>query len=270
MPRERQIRQATGRTRKTTLRRTQQEYRAQRGLNSAQTDLRTLHQHEILSHDALQATINRGQVNLLSSLDDQNNSEEEEEIHEDLEVLDDSLLLSQFARADLLHQESIHFDVHNEEKNEYKDPSHRTIAEFDDRTARAWTGFDKDQLTRISGQFNMEGEIKLKGYNFTKEEIFLFSSSKIYLGLNNTRLCELCFGGHPKRWSAAFKWYLKFLDLRYHHILNVVGLDREKHNFPMFARAIARKINMLKEYLHPVTGERIVCKHLTLFDEYLF
>ena len=128
MPRERQIRQATGRTRKTTLRRTQQEYRAQRGLNSAQTDLRTLHQHEILSHDALQATINRGQVNLLSSLDDQNNSEEEEEIHEDLEVLDDSLLLSQFARADLLHQESIHFDVHNEEKNEYKDPSHRTIA----------------------------------------------------------------------------------------------------------------------------------------------
>ena len=27
---------------------------------------------------------------------------------------------------------------------------------------------------------------------------------------------------------------------------------------------------MLKEYLHPVTGERIVCEHLALFDEYLF
>ena len=88
--------------------------------------------------------------------------------------------------------------------------------------------------------------------------------------MDNQRLCDLCFGGCSRRWSAAIKWYVKFLEVRYRDILNVVGLDREKENIPRFARAIARKLNMEKEFIDPETGERHFCDHLALFDEYMF
>ena len=253
MPRQRRVRQATGRHRKSTLRNTQNEYRAHRGLSSAQVDLRTLHQHEILTHDAAQAVLFRHQVDQLSMLDEVDNSEEEDDIEEEMDILDDSLFSSGIIREDLVHQEGIHFEVHNNARTQYKPPSHQTIDEFDDGSARSWTGWDNGQLRQIAEQFNMQGTIKLRGYNFTREEIFLFCSAKIYSGMNNLKLCNCLFGGCPKRWTYAVKWYVSFIERRYRHILNVVGLHREVGNFPRFARAIARKINMMKFYIHPET-----------------
>jgi len=271
MHRRRQIRQATGRTRKQPLRRIQREYRDQRGLTSAQVDLRTLHQHEILSHDVTQATINHERVDLLTELATAPSFEEEDSINEYLDILGESFLGSQELRADLMEQESLHFDVHNDQQVEYDPPSHRTIDEFVGRAALAWTGFTQDQLREIAGHFNMlDGDISLQGYIFTREEIVLFTTVKIKNGANNQQLCDMLFGGCARRWSPAIKWFVKYLDVRYKHILSVVGLDREKENFPRFAQAIARKINMEKTFVDPFTGERLFCDHLALFDEIMF
>mgnify|MGYP001232013446 CR=1 FL=1 len=150
----------------------------------------------------------------------------------ELDLLEASLLASETIREDLIFQESLHFDIHNEQQVQYTPNRNRSINDFDDRTAMGWLGWNVYQFLLIARQFNMDkGTISLlQRYLFSKEEFFLFVSTKINTGMDNQRLCDLCFGGCSRRWSAAIKWYVKYLEVRYRDILNVVGLDREKEN----------------------------------------
>ena len=85
--------------------------------------------------------------------------------------------------------------------------------------------------------------------------------------MDNEQLVDCLFGGCPRRWSNAYKWFLNYLSERYESILNMPGLEREKDNFPRYAKAIARKINMVRRYVDPETGDEIICEHFALFDE---
>lgn len=141
--------------------------------------------------------------------------------------------------------------------NDYGPKVMRTSAEWDEKKARAWTGFSIPQLhvREISSLFALDvpvGDVRVPHQNtyfvFSKLEIFLFASScKLYSGsvwtISNFAIVYLV-GIHPRRWTNAYKWYLENIDRRYSDTLDFVGLRHELHNFPTFSKAIARKIEL--------------------------
>lgn len=141
--------------------------------------------------------------------------------------------------------------------NDYGPKVMRTWAEWDEKKARAWTGFSIPQLhvREISSLFALDvpvGDVRVPHQNtyfvFSKLEIFLFASScKLYSAsvwtISNFAIVYLV-GIHPRRWTNAYKWYLENIDRRYSDTLDFVGLRHELHNFPTFAKAIARKIEL--------------------------
>ena len=147
MPTPRRIREATGRHRKLPLRNCQSAYRSQRGITSAQVDLRNLHHHEILQQNIIQTRLHQEILALEAAIDlaDPDN----EEIHHhrlELDLLEASLLTSETIQEDLIFQESLHFDIHNEQQVQYTPHRNRSIDDFNNRKAMGWTGWNVEQL----------------------------------------------------------------------------------------------------------------------------
>jgi len=69
---------------------------------------------------------------------------------------------------------------------------------------------------------------------------------------------------------TCFKWVIHYLDQRYRKVIGMVGLGREKMNFPLYARSIARKINQVRHYVCPITGFVFFVRITALFDENSF
>jgi hypothetical protein len=91
---------------------------------------------------------------------------------------------------------------------------------------------------------------------FTGEELFLFSLTKLALGLDNTVLVDQYFGGSDlARWSKGYPWFLRYLDRRYNHVLGCDCLVRWLDDMPLFAAAIENKLRQRSTWIHPVTGE---------------
>ena len=142
------------------------------------------------------------------------------------------------------------FDVDpNEEGTHYYGPPiNRTIESLSDDKAIMLTRFSKTDLIRIYACFNMPQTVRISNglncsYLMTGEEIFIFSLAKLAHGTTFIELCATIFGGSPKRWQFAYKYFLGFVLARYGSLLSFEGLRREEPNFPQYARKIARRIN---------------------------
>ena len=96
MPTPRRIREATGRHRKLPLRNCQSAYRSQRGITSAQVDLRNLHHHEILQQNIVQTRLHQEILALEAAIDLADPNDEEIHHHRlELDLLEASLLTSE-------------------------------------------------------------------------------------------------------------------------------------------------------------------------------
>jgi len=148
---------------------------------------------------------------------------------------------------------------------EWPEPVRRRIDDLDDREARQMTRFTKGQLRTLYNLFDLpvdvEGNVRIQAgntdtfYSFHGEEVFLFSLTKLALGMDNTVLCMFFFGGAPQRWSSAYPWFLRYLDTRYADLLSFTGLERYVHLFPYFAFCIWRRAASWRKVVNPVTGE---------------
>ena len=151
----------------------------------------------------------------------------------------------------------------------------RSINELSDYNARRYTRFLKDELHRIYRLFNIGNDLiripcartQNNHYLFTGEEIFLFGMAKLATGDYTDRLCCDLFGGSPRRWCGAYKWFLYHLYYRYHEsVLGMNGLLRVMHRLPLYALKICRKFNQERYYLENHTLERIDIES-TVLDE---
>ena len=105
--------------------------------------------------------------------------------------------------------ETLLCDIHPDadQAHVYGEPRHRSIDDLSDFEAVQFTRYTKCQLRRILRCFRIQQFMRLNGYYFTGEEIFLFGLTKCALGLNNKILCLFVFGGNSVKWSHAFKWF---------------------------------------------------------------
>ena len=154
-------------------------------------------------------------------------------------------------------------------------PRNRSIAAMSDYDARRYTRFSKEELARILFMFHLGGgDIRIRCsrtqnwcYLFTREEVFLYGMAKLATGDYADKLCMDIFGGSPRRWSGAYKWFLFFIYDRYYQpILSMNGLLRFRDRFPMYARQICRKFNQEQFYLCNHTLEKIEIES-TVLDE---
>ena len=206
-------------------------------------------------------------------LDIADDSDEEEEYHNAMDEIEIAMVMNRTERSALNQEETANFDIdpNTQQTNDYGPNIMRTWAEWDERKARAWTGFSIPQLREISSLFALNvGDVRVphqnRHYVFSKLEIFLFGSCKLYSGMDNQQLCDCLFGGSPRRWSNAYKWFLEYIDSRYSDTLDFVGLRHEVDNFPIFAKAIARKMNTERFRVNPTTGQRYAVLS-AVFDE---
>ena len=93
-----------------------------------------------------------------------------------------------------------------------------------------------------------------------REEIFLFSLTKIAQGLKTSFLCLTHFGGNPKRFQRAFIFFLQHVDSKYYpNVLGIEGLLRFVHLFPYFARKVGEKVRRPNYYfdedLNQISGQ---------------
>ena len=276
MPRSRPIREATGNERKVPLRQATREQRHLIGLTSSQVDLRAVMQHDILTHDALHLSLLEELCLLLLEYEEENLLDQDD-IDDEIDRVVTAMTMNDTNRSIIYNNEMLLFDVIEDVPRRimYYPPSHRTFEEWSDRVARGFTGYVVNELIQIARYFDLAigGDIRVEvtpghNYVFGRQEIFLFSFVKIYSGMDNCQLADLIFGGNPHRWTYGFKWFLWYVDERYIHVISFSGLAGEVDNFPRYARAIARKINMQKFFIDPETGERINLDAVTArFDE---
>ncbi len=149
-------------------------------------------------------------------------------------------------------QESVLCDIDPADDNPhvYGPPRNRTINGLTDHESVQFMRFSKTQLLIILRCFRLPIRLNIDGYWFTREEVMIFSITKIALGLNNHLLCLLVFGGSRAKWLIAYKWFLTHLYNHYYPtVIGLDGLQREVHNFPYYARKIARKFNQERIFL---------------------
>jgi len=259
MPSQRYVHQLTGSHCCQPYRNLQQEYRHNRGLTTNQVNLRYCLQMEIMSSNFCRRFLFGHVSTLIMAASLRHNP------HERLLLYREAMRCSAVDRNlfRLLNQhyvnsESLLCDIHPDadQAHVYGEPRHRSIDDLTDYEAVQFTRFTKCQLRRILRCFRIQQYMRLNGYYFTGEEVFIFGLTKCALGLNNRLLCLFVFGGNATKWSHAFKWFVHHLYNRYYpRIIGFNGLEREVHNFPYYARKIARKFNQERIYIRNQTYE---------------
>ena len=69
-------------------------------------------------------------------------------------------------------------------------------------------------------------------------------------------MCNLIFGGSPKRWSVAWRWILFHLDNRYRDIIGHQGLLHFLDDFPRFFDSIQQRV-MQDDIRHNIDGTTV-------------
>jgi hypothetical protein len=94
----------------------------------------------------------------------------------------------------------------------------RSIDELSECKAKELTRFNKEQLRMLLVHWRFP-ETVVAGYRhrFTGEEVLLVSLARIATGDPWTRLIDGNFGGDPRRWSYAFKWFINHLFTLFYH-----------------------------------------------------
>jgi hypothetical protein len=97
-------------------------------------------------------------------------------------------------------------------------PRNRSIDEISEEKAKELTRFTKEQLRLLLLHWRMP-DVIVTGprYQFTGEEVLLICLSKIATGDPWTRLIDGFFGGDPRRWSYAFRWFINHLFVLFYH-----------------------------------------------------
>ncbi len=145
------------------------------------------------------------------------------------------------------------------------------LLSWSDQECYQKTGFNKCKLYRIYRCFGLQtiadhndgfirvytGAVHGCGtpcyYLFDPEEIFLYFMTGMKKGLPYTDMCNLIFGGSPKRWSPAWRCIFLYLDNRYRNVIGHQGLVRFLDDFPRFYSAIQHKVRQT-EYRHNIDG----------------
>ena len=117
-------------------------------------------------------------------------------------------------------------DVHNETPADYGPERNRRINDFNDEDLRLCTRFNMNQLQRLLILFDLPiyCEIPLsnnKHYNMHREEILLFSLTKIAHGINSSFLCLMYFGGYTFNGFSQFhkceSFVEEYLTIKYYN-----------------------------------------------------
>jgi len=154
------------------------------------------------------------------------------------------------------------FDIPWEEEHQqlhWSPRRYRRIADFfDDDEARCCTRFTVDELRILNDLFGLPNVVRIPAgrqrgphahcYEFTKEELLIYTLMKQALGETHTGLCDSRIGGDSRRWSAGYRWFLLYLNRRYDNILAANSIYRWVHLFPEFADAIERKCGLQRTF----------------------
>ena len=270
MPKQRRRRQKTGNHRKVPIRQCQEQYRWKRGLDTLNINFRDALQTEILYTTKYSQDIQSSTALLLAQSNACLNPVQKLGLSRQAERL---ILMNQTIMKPIC---DYYIDIETQlcditplddaANHDYGPKRNRIIAQMDDYTCRRYTRFSKQELQRIFHMFNIGyRDIKIKcsstqnnSYTFTSEEIFLFSLAKIATGDSTDKLCCDLFGGSPRRWSGAYKWFLYYVHDRYiDTVLGMPGLQRVRDRFPEYSKKIARKFNQERFYLENHTLNRI-------------
>jgi len=106
-------------------------------------------------------------------------------------------------------------------------------------------------------------------YKFHPEELFLYFMTRMKKGLPHTDMCNLIFGGSPKRWSVAWRWILFYLDNRYRDIIGHQGLLRFLDDFPRFFDSIQQRV-MQDDIRHNIDGTTVEIEGLNFLPFDIF
>lgn len=272
MPPARRRRARTGNHRRTAMRNTQCDYRADRGLGAGQmstlmTIQQCIGQCLISAHTFLQFGIISM---LIRTLVLQNIFVQDINI---LNALIDGSVIAAFGSmmygSHWIQQDFdlADIDPNEEEPADYGPSKLRRINILSNHQCRDMTRFNKSQLRRLYQLIGLHGRYNVSGYVMTGEEILLFSLTKIAHGLTNRQLCQHYFGGNVCRWSHAYPLCLRYLSNRYKPILGIPGLARFVPHFPIFARRIGEKMNKDRFYIDPVTGVETIIPGLGIDPE---
>lgn len=268
MPREQPTRNRNGNHQRQPYQCVQLEYRHNRGLLSNQITLRLCYHTEMMSALLTRRTLHWNILSLLqasyltTSIDNKLSLRQEAML---LFSLDQSVF-SQILRYYQNCESSLCDILPEDDANHRYGPAHnRTIDVLSEFNAHQFTRFSKSQLRRIYRCFRLPPITRIGGYSITGQEMFLFSLTKMALGLNTHLLSLLIFGGSSSRWYHAYKYFLNHLvDCYYPNVLGLNGLEREVQNFPYYAKKIARKINQERIQLRNNTFEQVRLDSVTV------
>lgn len=147
---------------------------------------------------------------------------------------------------------------HNPEK------FHRINDFMDDDQAEGETNFRRDELYRFLLQLDLPQYVSVPRpprfdgrpmrYWFEREELLLFTLMKFKSGKPTTTMCKDYGWKSDTRIGAGFKWFLKYLDDRYDHLIGNTGLLLWRDRFPYFAEKIRGYIAGIRESINPLTG----------------
>ena len=272
MPKQKRRRARTGCVRRKPIKQEQEQYRHTHSLNSHQLSLRSCFQIQMSSSTHATNTLCRNISDLLGYSRmihrGQNNNAILDNIHREVtllramqEVTIQPLSINYFRLEASLCDVPQH--LHGID-HDYGPPRHRMIGDLSDYQALHYTNFTKKQLKRIYRCFNFGIEMirvhcsQNHYYRFEPQYLFLFGMLNILTGLDNISLCDLLFGGSPRRMSNAFKTFcIHLYDRYYEPVLSYKGLEREIHNLPYYATKIARRFNQERFLIDSITGEQI-------------
>ena len=145
-------------------------------------------------------------------------------------------------------------------------PRNRSIDEISEEKARELTRFTKEQL-RILLQHWRIPEVVNCGprYQSTGEEVLIICLAKIATGDPWTRLIDGFFGGCPRRWSYAFRWFINHLFTLFYHKISGRSMEMWLPQLNNFKQLI---IDRLRQPAHPREmdyfydmGERLPANH---------
>ena len=272
MPKQKQRRARTGCVRRKPIRQEQEQYRHSHSLNSHELSLRACFQIQMSASTHATNTLCRNISDLLYYSTMVHRGRGNNVI---LDSVNREVTLLRAMQEDTIQPLATNYfqseaslcdvpDNLHDIDHDYGPPRNRTIDDFTDYQALHYTNFSKKQLKRIYRCFNFGNEpVRIHCsqnhyYSFQPQYLFLFGMVKISTGLDNLSLCDLLFGGSPRRMSNAFKTFCVHLYDRYYDpIVSYKGLEREVHNLPYYATKIARRFNQERFLIDNVTGEQI-------------
>ena len=137
----------------------------------------------------------------------------------------------------------------------------------DDRTACKMTSFKVTELHQLFDLFGLRQYLLAQNadqlrigtntfrngrencYLFDPEELFLYSLTRIRTGMTQEQIIDFYFGGDYNRWTYGHRWFMFYLDHRYHSIISHEGILRFRHQFLEFRQKIEAYCQKDRKYV---------------------